>query len=67
MVVVEVVFWVAVGLLLYTHVGYPLVLALLARLRPRRWAAPPLDALPSVSLIAAGTRPRARRSCRACR
>ena len=41
MAVVEIVFWVAVGLLVYTHVGYPLVLALLARLRagarqPRR-------------------------------
>ena len=48
MVVVEVVFWVAVGLLLYTHLGYPLVLAGLARLTRR-------------------PRPRARRSCRACR
>ena len=43
MVIVEVVFWVAAGLLVYTHVGYPLVLALLARRRPRR--RPP--ALPS--------------------
>ena len=52
MVVVEVVFWVAVGLLLYTHLGYPLVLAGLARLT-RRAPAPRATELPSVSLIVA--------------
>ena len=52
MVIVEVVFWVAVGLLAYTHVGYPLVLALLARGRPPR-RPPALAELPSVSLIVA--------------
>jgi glycosyltransferase involved in cell wall biosynthesis len=37
--VVEIVFWVAVGLIVYTHAGYPLLLAALARLRPRpHWA-----------------------------
>jgi glycosyltransferase involved in cell wall biosynthesis len=37
MTVVAVIFWVCVGLLVYTHVGYPLLLALLARVRrPRR-------------------------------
>ena len=30
---VEVIFWVAAGLIVYTHVGYPLALALFARLR----------------------------------
>src|SRR5580704_15468694 len=35
MTAVEVVFWVAVGLLVYTQVGYALLLALLSRLRPR--------------------------------
>ena len=46
----ELVFWIAVGLLVYTHVGYPLLLALLARReRPR----PELAELPSVSLIIA--------------
>ncbi|MGH2836907.1 MAG: glycosyltransferase, partial [Thermoleophilaceae bacterium] len=46
----ELVFWVAAGLLVYTHVGYPLLLALLAR-RERR---PPAPAdLPSVSLVIA--------------
>ena len=52
MVVVEVVFWVAVGLLLYTHLGYPLVLAGLARLT-RRAPTPRETELPSVSLIVA--------------
>jgi cellulose synthase/poly-beta-1,6-N-acetylglucosamine synthase-like glycosyltransferase len=32
MTAVEVIFWASVGLLAYTHVGYPLLLALLARL-----------------------------------
>jgi hypothetical protein len=35
----ELVFWVAAGLLVYTHVGYPVLLALLAR-RERRPPAP---------------------------
>ena len=34
MAVAEVVFWVAAGLLVYTHVGYPLVAALAARPAP---------------------------------
>jgi cellulose synthase/poly-beta-1,6-N-acetylglucosamine synthase-like glycosyltransferase len=52
MVIVEVVFWAAAGLLVYTHVGYPLVLALLARTRPPR-RPPALLELPSVSLVIA--------------
>jgi cellulose synthase/poly-beta-1,6-N-acetylglucosamine synthase-like glycosyltransferase len=56
MTAVAIVFWVSVGLLAYTHVGYPLLLALLARLR--RPGGPPAggasDAeLPSVSVIIA--------------
>ncbi len=50
--IVEAVFWIAAGLLVYTHVGYPLVLALIARLRAPR-PAPALGELPSVSLIVA--------------
>jgi cellulose synthase/poly-beta-1,6-N-acetylglucosamine synthase-like glycosyltransferase len=46
----ELVFWVAAGLLVYTHVGYPLLLRLLA---PRERRPPPLAELPSVSLIIA--------------
>src|SRR5436190_6274241 len=52
MTVLEVVFWVCAGLLVYTHLAYPLVLALLARARPVR-PAPAPGALPSVSLIVA--------------
>jgi len=51
----KVVFWVAVGLLVYAQVGYPVLLWLLARLRrPGPPAtAPELDLLPSVSLVVA--------------
>ena len=52
MAVAEVVFWVAAGLLVYTHVGYPLVLALAARRRRPRPPAAPAE-LPRVSLIVA--------------
>jgi cellulose synthase/poly-beta-1,6-N-acetylglucosamine synthase-like glycosyltransferase len=45
-----IVFWLSAGLLLYTHVGYPLLLGLLARLRrPRGERAS--GELPSVSVI----------------
>jgi cellulose synthase/poly-beta-1,6-N-acetylglucosamine synthase-like glycosyltransferase len=52
MIVLEVLFWLSAGLLIYTHVGYPLVLLLLARLKrggPRAF----VRELPSVSLIVA--------------
>ena len=54
----EVVFWLCAGLLLYAQVGYPLVLAVLARLRRARAAVrppgePPQGEPPSVSLIVA--------------
>jgi cellulose synthase/poly-beta-1,6-N-acetylglucosamine synthase-like glycosyltransferase len=50
----EIVFWCSLGLLVYTHLGYPLVLLLLARMRrtrplPEQGAEP----LPSVSLVVA--------------
>ncbi len=54
MLAIAIVFWVAIGLIAYTHVGYPLVLrALLAlrrrpTLRPGTW-----DESPRVSLIVA--------------
>jgi cellulose synthase/poly-beta-1,6-N-acetylglucosamine synthase-like glycosyltransferase len=55
MTVVEIVFWVAVGLLVYTQVGYALLLALLARLvaprRPGDTTAP--GELPKVTAIIA--------------
>ena len=34
MTALAIVFWISVGLLLYTHAGYAGLLALLARLRP---------------------------------
>lgn len=51
MTAVAVVFWAAAGLIAYTHAGYPLLLALLARLRrPIPW---PAADLPRVSLVIA--------------
>ena len=32
--IAEIVFWASVALVVYTYVGYPLVVAALARLRP---------------------------------
>jgi len=47
-------FWVSTGLLFYTHLGYPLLLALVARVRRPTVAAAPVAAdLPSVSVIVA--------------
>jgi glycosyltransferase involved in cell wall biosynthesis len=52
MTAVEIVFWVSAGLLVYSLVGYPLLLATLARLRPRRVERlGPGDGLPHVSVI----------------
>jgi glycosyltransferase involved in cell wall biosynthesis len=55
--VVAIVFWVCVGLIMYAHAGYPVLLGLLAWLRGRR-AKPrarplPDDELPTVSVIVA--------------
>ena len=35
MIVLEIVFWVALGALVWTHAGYPLAAALVARVRRR--------------------------------
>jgi len=52
--VLEIIFWTALGLLIYTHVGYPALLWLLARTRRARTAGPFPDAeLPSISLVVA--------------
>ena len=55
MAAVEIVFWTCVGLLVHTHVTYPLSLALLVRLRGAReaGATPASGELPFVSLIVA--------------
>ena len=47
----EVVFWLAAALIVYTHAGYPLLLLALARLKPpQRFPDAPA---PSVSVIVA--------------
>ena len=55
MTVVAIVFWVCVGLILYAHAGYPVLLGLLAWLRRRRPRVRALadDELPAVSVIVA--------------
>ncbi len=55
MLVWEIVFWLCVGLLVYAQLGYPLLLAALARLRRTRAAGPvdPPAEPPTVSLIIA--------------
>jgi cellulose synthase/poly-beta-1,6-N-acetylglucosamine synthase-like glycosyltransferase len=52
---VAIVFWASVGLILYAHAGYPVLLGLLAWLRRRRPRprALPDDELPAVSVIVA--------------
>jgi cellulose synthase/poly-beta-1,6-N-acetylglucosamine synthase-like glycosyltransferase len=51
-IAVEIVFWVCAALLLYSLVGYPVLLVLLVKLRPRNPARRPApDSLPSVSVI----------------
>ncbi len=51
---IAIVFWISAGLIVYTHVGYPLVLRALVALRrkPRRRSRTPVE-LPTVSLIVA--------------
>jgi glycosyltransferase involved in cell wall biosynthesis len=49
--VIEIVFWIALGLLVWTHVGYALAAAALARLHPRRVRA--RDWTPTVTIVVA--------------
>ena len=54
MVVLEVAFWASLGLLAYTHVGYPLLLAVLSSVRGGRRDGPGEQGeLPSVTLTVA--------------
>ncbi len=54
MTILAIAFWTSVGLLVYTHVGYPALLWLLARLRRAEDDVAQLpERLPSVSLIVA--------------
>ena len=51
MVVLVVLFWLSLGALVWTHVGYPLLAALVAGIRPRRVRKGELE--PSVSFVVA--------------
>ncbi len=59
MIIVAIVFWLSIGLVLYAHVGYPILLGLLAWARElvpgalRRPRPPQDDELPLVSVIVA--------------
>jgi cellulose synthase/poly-beta-1,6-N-acetylglucosamine synthase-like glycosyltransferase len=54
MTVLEIIFWISAGLLVYAQVGYGAVLAVAARLRHRAAPAPaPDNRLPTVSVIVA--------------
>ena len=44
-------FWISLVVIAYTYAGYPLIMFLLARLRPRLWKRKPIDA--SVSVVMA--------------
>jgi cellulose synthase/poly-beta-1,6-N-acetylglucosamine synthase-like glycosyltransferase len=47
-----ILFWLSAGAIVYTHLGYPLLLWVLARMRgDRRVMSPKVDPLPMVSLI----------------
>ncbi|MGA3009620.1 MAG: glycosyltransferase family 2 protein [Terracidiphilus sp.] len=47
----RIVFWLSMIGILYTYVGYPVLMWMLARLRPRPWIASPIS--PSVSVVLA--------------
>ena len=51
MIAVEVVFWAALGALIWTHAGYPAATAVAARIRRRRPAVG--DELPTVAIVVA--------------
>lgn len=45
------VFWLSLAGILYTYVGYPLIMWALARMRPRRWKSAPIN--PTLSVVLA--------------
>lgn len=51
----QIVFWLSFTIILYTYAGYPILIALAARLRPRRWSRAPwaATAAPPVSVVMA--------------
>jgi len=56
-IIVAIIFWLSIGLVVYAHVGYPVLLGLMAAVRgrgaSRRDRPAPDDQLPSVSVIVA--------------
>ena len=48
---VKTIFWLSLIGILYTYVGYPVMMWMLARLRPRPWKSGPIT--PSVSIVLA--------------
>jgi len=48
---VRFIFWLSLTAILYTYLGYPIAMWLLARLRPRPWKAAPIT--PGVSIVLA--------------
>jgi biofilm PGA synthesis N-glycosyltransferase PgaC len=53
MIVVSGIFWISVIILGYTYLGYPVLIALLARLKPRKMSSQQMSKLPKVSLVIA--------------
>jgi len=51
MILLEVIFWTAAAFIVWTHLGYPMFVALLARLRPRPVRRAPIE--PAVTLVIA--------------
>src|SRR5947199_2436252 len=52
-IALAVALWTSLGLIVYTHAGYPVLLALLARVRRRPAFVEPTSVLPRVTLIVA--------------
>jgi cellulose synthase/poly-beta-1,6-N-acetylglucosamine synthase-like glycosyltransferase len=48
---VRIIFWLSLAGILYTYAGYPVVMWMLSRLRPRPWTVSPIS--PSVSIVLA--------------
>ena len=47
----RIIFWLSLAGILYTYAGYPIVIWMLSRLRPKPWAVSPI--FPSVSIVMA--------------
>ncbi len=53
MIVAQFIFWISVLILVYTYIGYPAIIALLTRLKPRKVNNQRMSKLPKVSLVIA--------------